>query len=164
MACVQGSLVICPTAVSENTFNVSSLFTCQWKCKSGKLQLMELQNSSKWLDFQFLCFCQAFLLALVEHTGAGVQRRRLQELCSKQGAADYNLYVRDPSLSLLELLTAFPSCSPPLSILIGTCCSVAHSVSLILSISRSVLSNQDTLSRWIIEQSAWEIFRLKHHS
>ncbi|TKS87830.1 Methionine synthase reductase [Collichthys lucidus] len=61
---------------------------------------------------------QAFLRALVEHTGDGVQRRRLQELCSKQGATDYNLYVRDPSLSLLELLTAFPSCSPPLSLLI----------------------------------------------
>ncbi|XP_035474971.1 methionine synthase reductase [Scophthalmus maximus] len=61
---------------------------------------------------------KAFLRALVEHTGDGVQRRRLQELCSKQGAADYNLYVRDPSLSALEFLTAFPSCSPPLSLLI----------------------------------------------
>ncbi|XP_036935079.1 methionine synthase reductase isoform X2 [Acanthopagrus latus] len=61
---------------------------------------------------------KAFLRALVEHTGDNVQRRRLQELCSKQGTADYNLYVRDPSLSVLELLTAFPSCSPPLSLLI----------------------------------------------
>ncbi|XP_041670119.1 methionine synthase reductase isoform X2 [Cheilinus undulatus] len=61
---------------------------------------------------------KAFLRALVEHTATSVQRRRLQELCSKQGAADYNLYVRDPSLSFLELLTAFPSCSPPLSLLI----------------------------------------------
>ncbi|XP_039982355.1 methionine synthase reductase [Xiphias gladius] len=62
---------------------------------------------------------KAFLRALVEHTGDSVQRRRLQELCSKQGTADYNLYVRDPSLSFLELLTAFPSCLPPLSLLIG---------------------------------------------
>ncbi|XP_076617227.1 methionine synthase reductase isoform X1 [Chaetodon auriga] len=61
---------------------------------------------------------KAFLRALVEHAGDGAQRRRLQELCSKQGTADYNLYVRDPSLSVLELLTAFPSCSPPLSLLI----------------------------------------------
>lgn len=61
---------------------------------------------------------KAFLRALVEHTVDGAQRRRLQELCSKQGAADYNLYVRDPSLSALELLKAFPSCSPPLSLLI----------------------------------------------
>ncbi|XP_008296770.1 methionine synthase reductase isoform X1 [Stegastes partitus] len=61
---------------------------------------------------------KAFLRALVEHTRDSVQRRRLQELCSKQGAADYNLYVRDPSLSISELLAAFPSCSPPLSLLI----------------------------------------------
>ncbi|XP_022621948.1 methionine synthase reductase isoform X2 [Seriola dumerili] len=61
---------------------------------------------------------KAFLRALVEHTGDSVQRRRLQELCSKQGATDYNLYVRDSNLSVLELLAAFPSCWPPLSLLI----------------------------------------------
>nr|XP_046226981.1 methionine synthase reductase isoform X2 [Scatophagus argus] len=61
---------------------------------------------------------KAFLRALVEHTVDSVQRRRLQELCSKQGSADYNMYVRDPSLSVLELLKAFPSCSPPLSLII----------------------------------------------
>ncbi|KAF7661753.1 hypothetical protein LDENG_00253680 [Lucifuga dentata] len=61
---------------------------------------------------------KAFLRALVDHTGDSMQRRRLQELCSKQGTADYNLYVRDTSLSILELLTAFPSCSPPLRLLI----------------------------------------------
>uniref|UniRef100_A0A665VER4 Methionine synthase reductase n=1 Tax=Echeneis naucrates TaxID=173247 RepID=A0A665VER4_ECHNA len=61
---------------------------------------------------------KAFLRALVEHTGDTVQRRRLQELCSKQGATEYNQYVRDPGLSILEVLTAFPSCSPPLCLLI----------------------------------------------
>ncbi|XP_034015592.1 methionine synthase reductase isoform X1 [Thalassophryne amazonica] len=61
---------------------------------------------------------KAFVRALAEHTEDSVQRRRLQELCSKQGSADYNLYVRDQNLSALELLAAFPSCSPPLSLLI----------------------------------------------
>lgn len=61
---------------------------------------------------------KVFVRVLVEHTGDSVQRRRLQELCSKQGTADYNLFVRDQSLSILELLTAFPSCLPPLSVLI----------------------------------------------
>ncbi|XP_033988507.1 methionine synthase reductase isoform X1 [Trematomus bernacchii] len=61
---------------------------------------------------------KAFVRALVEHTEGGVQRRRLQELCSKQGSADYNLHVRDQSLCLMELLSAFTSCSPPLSLLI----------------------------------------------
>uniref|UniRef100_A0A671XEN1 Methionine synthase reductase n=1 Tax=Sparus aurata TaxID=8175 RepID=A0A671XEN1_SPAAU len=75
---------------------------------------------------------KAFLRALVEHTGDSVQRRRLQELCSKQGTANYNLYVRDRSLSVLELLTSFPSCSPPLSLLIGQtpCFCLSHSLSL----------------------------------
>lgn len=55
----------------------------------------------------------------MEYAADGTQKRRLQELCSKQGAADYNLHVRDASLSVVELLTAFSSCSPPLSLLIG---------------------------------------------
>lgn len=61
---------------------------------------------------------KVFVRALVEHTGDNMQKRRLQELCSKQGTVDYNLFVRDQNLSILELLTAFPSCLPPLSLLI----------------------------------------------
>ncbi|CAJ1082288.1 methionine synthase reductase isoform X2 [Xyrichtys novacula] len=80
--------------------NISLLFLLTW--------CLEIRTVPK----------KAFLRALVEHTENSEQRRRLQELCSKHGAADYNLYVRDPSLSTLELLTAFPSCSPPLSLLI----------------------------------------------
>ncbi|XP_027861270.1 methionine synthase reductase isoform X2 [Xiphophorus couchianus] len=80
--------------------NVSLLFLLTW--------CLEIRSVPK----------KAFLRALVEHTSDSAQKRRLQELCSKQGAADYNLYVRDPSLSVSELLTAFPSCSPPLSLLI----------------------------------------------
>ncbi|XP_074478706.1 methionine synthase reductase [Sebastes fasciatus] len=86
-----------PSYVSQN---ISLLYLLTW--------CLEIRSVPK----------KAFLRALVEHTEDSVQRRRLQELCSKQGAADYNLYVRDPSLNILELLTAFPSCSPPLSLLI----------------------------------------------
>lgn len=86
-----------PTHIPQN---VSLLFLLTW--------CLEIRNVPK----------KAFLRALVEHTSDSGQRRRLQELCSKQGAADYNLYVRDPSLSVLELLSAFPSCSPPLSLLV----------------------------------------------
>lgn len=101
----------------------------------------ELQISSEWPSFRFLCLEQAFLRALVEHTGDSVQRRRLQELCSKQGTANYNLYVRDRSLSVLELLTSFPSCSPPLSLLIGQtpCFCLSHSLSLSGSVTQLCL-------------------------
>ncbi|KAJ8277709.1 hypothetical protein GJAV_G00078880 [Gymnothorax javanicus] len=61
---------------------------------------------------------KAFLRALVDYTTDAGEKRRLQELCSKQGSADYNRFVRDPSLCLLDILRAFSSCSPPLSLLI----------------------------------------------
>uniref|UniRef100_A0A6Q2YBU2 Methionine synthase reductase n=1 Tax=Esox lucius TaxID=8010 RepID=A0A6Q2YBU2_ESOLU len=61
---------------------------------------------------------KAFIRSLVECTEESGEKRRLQELCSKQGSADYNLYVRDPRLGILDLLRAFPSCQPPLSLLI----------------------------------------------
>ncbi|XP_038078300.1 methionine synthase reductase-like [Patiria miniata] len=58
---------------------------------------------------------KAFLRVLVDHTHDASEKRRLQELCSKQGASDYGTFIRDPHLSLLDILTAFPSCNPPLS-------------------------------------------------
>ncbi|XP_061096578.1 methionine synthase reductase [Conger conger] len=61
---------------------------------------------------------KAFLRALVDCASDPAEKRRLQELCSKQGSADYNRFVRDPSLCLLDLLRAFSSCSPPLHLLI----------------------------------------------
>ncbi|KAM5259890.1 methionine synthase reductase isoform 1-T2 [Hipposideros larvatus] len=61
---------------------------------------------------------KAFLRALADYTSDGAERRRLQELCSRQGAADYNRFVRDAGTCLLDLLLAFPSCQPPLSLLL----------------------------------------------
>ncbi|XP_047624945.1 methionine synthase reductase isoform X4 [Phacochoerus africanus] len=61
---------------------------------------------------------KAFLRALAEHSSNGAERRRLQELCSRQGTADYNRLVRDARACLLDLLLAFPSCQPPLGLLL----------------------------------------------
>ncbi|XP_075442295.1 methionine synthase reductase isoform X2 [Ascaphus truei] len=61
---------------------------------------------------------KALLRALVEHSSDASEKRRLQELCSKQGTSDYNHFIRDPAISILNLLNAFPSCKPPLSLLI----------------------------------------------
>lgn len=60
---------------------------------------------------------KALLRALVDYTSDGIEKRRLQELCSRQGAADYSRFVRDAHASVLDLLLAFPSCQPPLSLL-----------------------------------------------
>ncbi|XP_063778834.1 methionine synthase reductase [Pseudophryne corroboree] len=61
---------------------------------------------------------KALLRAIVEYTSDATEKRRLQELCSKQGSSDYNHFLRDPAISILDLLNAFPSCQPPLSLLI----------------------------------------------
>ncbi|NXQ47859.1 MTRR reductase, partial [Catharus fuscescens] len=61
---------------------------------------------------------KAFLRALVECTSDVGEKRRLQELCSRQGASDYTHFIRDSNVCLLDLLHAFPSCKPPLSLLI----------------------------------------------
>lgn len=56
---------------------------------------------------------KALLRVFVECTTDQSEKRRLQELCSKQGAADYTQFVRQPSLSVMDILSAFPSCNPP---------------------------------------------------
>ncbi|XP_054237728.1 methionine synthase reductase [Indicator indicator] len=61
---------------------------------------------------------KAFLRALVECTRDAGEKRRLQELCSRQGASDYTRFIRDSNVCLLDLLHAFPSCKPSLNLLI----------------------------------------------
>ncbi|ELK08148.1 Methionine synthase reductase, mitochondrial [Pteropus alecto] len=62
---------------------------------------------------------EALLRALADCAGDAAERRRLQELSSSQGAADYTRFVRGARASLLDLLLAFPSCQPPLGLLLG---------------------------------------------
>ncbi|KAH0618045.1 hypothetical protein JD844_016999 [Phrynosoma platyrhinos] len=62
---------------------------------------------------------KAFLRSLVEYTADVGEKRRLQELCSKQGSSDYNTFIRNAGVCLLDLLHTFPTCQPPLSLLIG---------------------------------------------
>ncbi|NXN64195.1 MTRR reductase, partial [Himantopus himantopus] len=61
---------------------------------------------------------KAFLRALVECTSDAGEKRRLQELCSRQGATDYTRFIRESNVCLLDLLHAFPSCKPSLNLLI----------------------------------------------
>ncbi|XP_041372278.1 methionine synthase reductase-like [Gigantopelta aegis] len=57
---------------------------------------------------------KALLRCLVDFISDGIEKRRLQELCSRQGAEDYGTYIRQAGLSLLDILSAFPSCMPPI--------------------------------------------------
>lgn len=55
---------------------------------------------------------------LVDHTTDVRETRRLEELCSKQGADEYMHYIRANQVSLADLLKVFSSCRPPLSLLL----------------------------------------------
>ena len=61
---------------------------------------------------------KAVIRLLVEETTNPQEKRRLQELCSKQGMGDYTSYIRNPEISVLDLLYAFPSCQPTVDRLI----------------------------------------------
>ncbi|CAB4037478.1 methionine synthase reductase, partial [Paramuricea clavata] len=61
----------------------------------------------------------AFLRVLCEYTSDAVEKRRLQELCSKEGAANYSTFIREPHVSFIDILKAFPSCKPPFERLLG---------------------------------------------
>ncbi|TRZ03880.1 hypothetical protein DNTS_017052, partial [Danionella cerebrum] len=80
--------------------NSSLLFVLTW--------CLEIRSAPK----------KVFVRALAECTHNASERRRLLELCSKEGSADYNCFIRDSDVCVLDLLLAFPSCRPPLSLMI----------------------------------------------
>ena len=59
-----------------------------------------------------------FLRALLEFTEASEERELLTVLSSKEGGQEYTAKVREPQLSLLDLLAMVPSCRPPASLLL----------------------------------------------
>lgn len=56
---------------------------------------------------------KALLRALIEFTTGEAEKRRLQELCSKEGSQEYTKCLRQEHITLLDFLSAFPSCLPP---------------------------------------------------
>ncbi|CAF1062426.1 unnamed protein product [Didymodactylos carnosus] len=64
------------------------------------------------------CLRKNILRLLVEFTSDCDERRRLEELCSKEGSDDYIKYMLDTNLSLLDVLNHFKTCQPDLQTLI----------------------------------------------
>ena len=105
---------------------------------------------------------KALLRVLAEHTSDPQEKRRLQELCSKQGASDYTKSVRELGLSLLDLLNAFPSCQPPFERLLEL---VPRLKARPYSVSSSPLENSNHLHFVfnIVEFPALEGVRQERH-
>lgn len=55
----------------------------------------------------------------VDCTSNEDEKRRLEELCSKEGSEVYIKYVVEEHLSILDILNHFPSCQPDVAVLIG---------------------------------------------
>ena len=62
---------------------------------------------------------KAMLRCLVEYTKDEAEKRRLQELCSRQGATEYAQFIREAHFGIMDVLLSFPSCFPPLHRLYG---------------------------------------------
>ncbi|XP_037778404.1 methionine synthase reductase-like [Penaeus monodon] len=58
------------------------------------------------------------LRILVQYTSDPIEKRRLQELVSKECASEYVKCVREQGLTLLDLLCIFQTCKPPVTTLL----------------------------------------------
>lgn len=61
---------------------------------------------------------KSLLRLLGEHCTAADERRELLLLSSRGGKAQYDSQVKEGRLSLLDILSRFPSCRPPLAALL----------------------------------------------
>ncbi|RXG71615.1 Methionine synthase reductase [Armadillidium vulgare] len=84
-----------------------------------------------------------FLRALVEHTSNEQEKRRLMELVSKEGSDDYNKIVRLQGLTFIDLLLLFPSCIPPVSLLVEH---LSRLLPRYYSVTSSPLKSPDAIS------------------
>jgi len=55
---------------------------------------------------------------LLEYTNGEEDRKTLSKLCSKEGGQEYMSEIRDKQITLLQLLELFPSCAPPVTMLL----------------------------------------------
>ncbi|XP_073955307.1 methionine synthase reductase [Choristoneura fumiferana] len=60
-----------------------------------------------------------FILALSRHTKCDTERRALEYLCSKEGAASYTTHILNKNICLLDIFTIFKTCKPPIEILLA---------------------------------------------
>jgi methionine synthase reductase len=62
---------------------------------------------------------KACLRHLAQFCNIELHKRRLLELSSREGADDYNKFIRSDSVSVLDILKVFDSCKPSLEVLLA---------------------------------------------
>ncbi|XP_054160954.1 methionine synthase reductase-like [Oppia nitens] len=62
---------------------------------------------------------KSFLRHLADFCSDLAHKRRLLELSSREGSDDYNKYIRNNFVNILDILRLFDSCRPPLAVLLA---------------------------------------------
>lgn len=127
---------VCPNSSNDVNYIISRLEVGEWSDVAKRLRVAEAYKGLKSLPphlpttaftirhllterLELRAFCKKSLLrALTEHTGSPVERRRLEELSSREGGQDHVKYVRTPNINITDILHNFPTCHPPVELLI----------------------------------------------
>ncbi|XP_063534878.1 methionine synthase reductase [Cydia strobilella] len=59
------------------------------------------------------------LLAISKHTKCDTERKTLEYLCSKEGAAAYTKHILNRGICILDIFTIFKTCRPPINLLLA---------------------------------------------
>ncbi|XP_062519373.1 methionine synthase reductase-like [Corticium candelabrum] len=59
-----------------------------------------------------------FLRVLAEYTSEAKEKNRIEQLCSKQGSQEFSSRIRDNKIFFIDILEVFPSCLPPLNVVL----------------------------------------------
>ncbi len=90
-------------------------------------RLVELASSHQLSLRNLFAFCvdiragsvkKALIRTLASYCASEADEKRLLELCSKEGAEQFEAQVKEAHLSLLDILNMFKSCQPPIDHLI----------------------------------------------
>lgn len=106
--------------------DVISIKSSNPKKISGR-KYVELTEKNKLSIFNFFTYCvdirhssikKGLIRMLANYCSDNSDEKRLLEFCSKEGSELFQSLVKEPQLSLLDLLNMFKSCKPPLDHLI----------------------------------------------
>lgn len=91
----------------------------------------------------FVCiWFQVFICALSIYTDDATEKRCLEEISSREGAQLYTEQILNKSTSILDILRTFPSCKPPITLLLQY---LPRLMPRPYSICNSPLCNKDTI-------------------
>jgi methionine synthase reductase len=109
------------TSVADTPATLKIMANTQAKHPSIPIHLPKSWTPRGWLQNCCDIRCvpkKMFLRQLAEYTSDPEQKTCILQLCSRQGSVEYGSLIREQFTSFLDILDAFPSCMPILSIVL----------------------------------------------